>query len=336
MNVSVLTADQLTADHLAAWRVLQSADPALRSPFFCPEFTQAVARVRDDVRVAVVDSDSGPRALFPFQQAARRRAVPIGFPFSDYHGVIAAADLRWTPVELLRGCGLSAYDFRYVPIEQSQFAEFETLREESPAIDLSDYQVGSKEGRKLRKLGREVGEVCFLPHTNDRGAVEQLIRWKRQRFRQTGVSDQFKDDWIRRLLFELQGVDEPAFEGRLSALYAGERLVAAHLGVRSADVWHWWFPAFDADLGKYSPGLLMLLELIKRAQAEGFREFDFGVGDEGFKHRLANSSIPVMRGSVSRSPLRRLAMHARSAARNLVVKSPLNGPMRALDRWIRG
>ena len=55
------------------------------------------------------------------------------------------------------------------------------------------------------------------------------------------------------------------FQGVLSGLYIGEKLVAAHFGMRSRRVLHWWFPAYDPELGKYSPGAQLLLELSRAA-----------------------------------------------------------------------
>ena len=41
------------ASLLDAWRQAQAMHPALQSPYFSPEFTCAVAAVRNDVRVLV-------------------------------------------------------------------------------------------------------------------------------------------------------------------------------------------------------------------------------------------------------------------------------------------
>ena len=52
----VIAAHELDAGLVAAWRSIQEREPRFESPYFCPEFTQAVGTVRDDVRVVVIDA----------------------------------------------------------------------------------------------------------------------------------------------------------------------------------------------------------------------------------------------------------------------------------------
>ena len=46
-------------------------NPQLDNPFFRPEFTQAVAAVRDDVEVAVLEIQQQPVGFFPYQPTAQ-------------------------------------------------------------------------------------------------------------------------------------------------------------------------------------------------------------------------------------------------------------------------
>jgi len=46
MKITVVRASELSSEQLRQWEMLQEADPALHSPYFCPQFTQAVASVR--------------------------------------------------------------------------------------------------------------------------------------------------------------------------------------------------------------------------------------------------------------------------------------------------
>ena len=49
----------------------------------------------------------------------------------------------------------------------------------------------------------------------------------------------------------------------------------------------WQKPAFAIDLARRSPGEVLLRQLLLAAIAEGATVFDFGLGDEPFKHRFA-------------------------------------------------
>ena len=75
------------------------------------------------------------------------------------------------------------------------------------------------------------------------------------------MTNVFAFPWTRALLDRIFACRGEAFAGELSALYAGDRLAAVHFGMRSYGVLHLWFPSYDADLAKFSPGLIHDLEL---------------------------------------------------------------------------
>ncbi len=332
MHTSVIPASQLTPELLAAWREIQGNNSGLRNPFFCPEFTQAAALVRDDICVGVY-SERGKVAFLPFKRIAPRKATAIDF--SDYHGLIAPADFNVDGQTLLRAWGLSSFNFRYVPAVQQSFQHSTYEQKDSYTIDLAQFTDCNKEDRKLRKLAREVGPIRFELHTSDPAVLHKLIEWKRQHFERTGFEDLLRDRWARDLLGTLHNTETDGFAGRLSALYAGDRLVAAHLGLRSEMVWHWWFPSYDVSLGKYSPGLLMLLKHIEHAREVGCAEFDFGVGEEGFKRRFATDIVPVGRGSIKGSAWKQsIARKGWQAARR-VSKSQFGDRCQSLLRKFR-
>src|SRR5678816_1993574 len=99
-----------------------------------------------------------------------------------------------------------------------------------------------------------------------------------------------RDRWGRELVERIHSAHEAGFAGMLSLLYADDRLVAGHLGMRSRTVWHYWFPAYDAALAKYSPGLILLLKMAENAQSLGLRAIDLGKGLSQYKERLMNAS----------------------------------------------
>jgi CelD/BcsL family acetyltransferase involved in cellulose biosynthesis len=89
--------------------------------------------------------------------------------------------------------------------------------------------------------------------------------------------------------------------------------VAAHLGLASDSVWHWWFPSYDAELAPHSQGLLLLLEMLAHAPAAGIALLDFGFGPEPFKQRFCTTLLPQVRGCVVPSRWRRSAWRLRRA-----------------------
>jgi len=355
--VSVLTyrtirPTELDADLVHRWRGLQARDEAFASPYFCPEFTQSVAQVRRDVEVALIEADGSVVGFFPFQRVGFGVAKPVGGPFSDYHGVIAPADLQWRVDDLMRAAKLSVWAFDHLAGATRAFADYVRRQATSPQIDLSggfgqfEAHVKATESdflentrRKARKIAREIGELRFEYH--DPSAVQQMIEWKSAQYRRShpaGIDVVFVNRWATALVHEIAGLQQPdGFEGVCSSLYAGDRLVAVHMGMRSRTHWHYWLPTYDIELSKYSPGSILLLRMIETSQARGIRIIDLGKGDSTYKSRVMTGAYPLLEGAVELpslvSMVRRTARAAELGAASLpMLSSVLNLPARVLRK----
>ncbi len=348
MNITVRQAGELTAAERAAWCDLQRTEPSLRSPYFRPEYVEAAAAVRADVRVAVLSRDGAPRGFFPYQQGRFGLARPVGGPLSDYQGLIAPADLAVDARALLRGAGLAAWDFDHLLAGQAAFSTWHTETAESPVIEIpetldawraackrSGSKIAEQTMRRWRKAERELGEIRFVEHAPDRALFDQVCAWKSAQYQRTGLVDVLSFPWTRDLLWRILQVDRPEFAGTLSALYCGDRLVAGHIGMRSATVWHWWFPSYDVELGGHSPGTLLLLEMIRAAGARGLREIDLGKGAATYKDRFKTGAVTIAEGTVAVPSLintvRRGLLRSWEGLRSL----PLPGFLRAPGRLVR-
>lgn len=339
MKVSVIGAAELGPTERSRWQALQSANPQLASPCFSPEFTLAAAAARDDVRIAVLEQDRQVVGFFPHQRRWGA-GLPAGGRLSDHHGVIAAPGTRWDWAALLKGCGLGYWQFDHLPA--SQRPPVPVVPAASPGLDLSrgyeawhrgKLETGNTLGklpRKVRKLEREVGPLRFELDCRDPQVFATVIELKSQQCRRTGQLDYFAWPWTRRLVQNVRDTRTPSFGGRLSALYAGDTLVAAHFGMRSATVWHWWFPVYSQEHAGYSPGSLLLLRVAQAAAAQGHVLLDLGKGDEPYKASLADCSSPLLEGLVSRPALPTLARGLKKRTGHWLRTSPVAQPLRPL------
>jgi CelD/BcsL family acetyltransferase involved in cellulose biosynthesis len=348
-QVRLLRPGELSAELVAAWAEIQESDPALASPYFRPEFTAAVAAVRDDVEVAVLEQAGERVGFFPFQRGAWNVGRPVGGRLSDYHGVVLRQGASVSAADLLRGCRLASWHFDHVPRTQATFAPFHETTAISPYLDLSEgfdaYYAARRAGgseevahtlRKWRKLAREVGPPRLEVDCREPAVLEQLIQWKREQYARTGFTDLFSFPWTRALVDQILARREAGFAGMLSALYVGDRLIAAHLGMRSRCTIHWWFPAYDRELQKYSPGLQLLVRAAQEADSIGVRYIDLGKGDEQYKLNFMSGSTPLAEGAVVLRPLdtwlRRGWNTARRLARGLPREGAAGLPVRIVRR----
>lgn len=346
MNITVIGASQLDASLQAAWRDLQAGNASLQSPCFAPEFTLAVAEVRDDVRIAVLEQEGRISGFFP-HQARWGIGLPVGGRLSDHHGVVCASGARWNWLQLLRAARLSSWRFDHLPREQAAQVARSTPAL-SPVMDLSRgfaaYLAGRRAcgirrlgeiERKGRKLAREVGPLRFEAHTTDQRVLETVLRLKSRQCRRTGVPDFFAQAWARALAQRIAATQTPHFSGCLSALYAGDTLVAAHLGMRSPGVWHWWFPVYEQALAPYSPGGLLLLNVAQAAAAQGHAMLDLGKGEDPYKHSFADASLPLAEGWVHRPALSTAWLATRGKIRQWTQAASWLQPLRPIVRRMR-
>jgi len=307
----VVSGGELDETVRSEWSNLQESNCDLVSPCFAPQFTQAVAAVRDDVEVGLVQQGKDVVALFPFQRDKASQGIPVGGIVSDYQGVICRHDFKCDPQELLKGCRLKTWQFDRLLASQTFFRPYHDYCEPSAIIDLSHgYEAyvrerserGSQQIKRCRylenRLGREVGPVRFVSHSPDTALLGKVLGWKSEQYLRTGWADLFATRWGRELVERIHSAHEAGFAGMLSLLYAGDRLIAGHLGMRSRTVWHYWFPAYDREYARFSPGLILLLKMAEQAPAEGLRAIDLGTGITLYKQRLMNAAISVAEGSV--------------------------------------
>ncbi|WP_345037420.1 GNAT family N-acetyltransferase [Georgenia daeguensis] len=327
MPVDIVRPDELADADVARWTAVQASSPALDSPFLSPQFAAAVARVRDRTRVAVLTDSAGEVGYLPFERARLGRGAALAKGLSDVQGLVARETLDVDLASVMRAGGLRVLEFDHLLAAQEPWlrtGHARYVREVSPALDLSggyeayvrDKQSSSKSlfqtnARKRRKLAREHGDVRLVFDVRDHALLDQVLTWKSDQYRRTGRRDRFADPANRVLVHDLLDVRDPDFGAPLTVLYAGDAVVAAHLGLQSRRTVAWWFPVYDPRFGPYSPGLLLCLELAEAMAEHGADVLDLGKGDEPYKDRLSNAGIALVSGAVARDRVSHAAHTAR-------------------------
>lgn len=310
MTYDLLRPRDLSADQLARWRELQSPD--FESPFLSPDWAIAVerAQARQQIRVAVIRDQGSERGFFA-ARACASTAMPAGAPMCDYQAVVCEPGLEIDPRRLTAALGVRRLDFSQMLERQAAFKPYAHGRADSHVVDVGDgfaaYQAGRKAAgvgvlkdaaKKSRKVEREVGPVRLTAFSRDRGDFDQLIAWKRAQFRATGQTDIFSADWPLRLMEQLFETDDAGFRGGLFTLHLGDKLAAAHFHLCRPPVVHGWIISHDPAFDRYSPGILLFVELLAWMDQQPYSRLDLGCGDYRFKAELANAQETIMNGFV--------------------------------------
>jgi CelD/BcsL family acetyltransferase involved in cellulose biosynthesis len=338
VKVTVVQPADLGDSEIARWRDLQAADPRLVNPFLTPEFAVVYGRHNPSARVAVIEDAAVVTGFFPFEKSGLGVGRSLAYRFADCQGLVCSNEAALPAHELMARCRLAVFEFDHLLEHQAaSFARRPILRS-SPVIDLSagwehwladKKKSGSRIKRALekrRKLEREIGPLSFVEDSRDHGDLRSLIDWKTQQYARTGRSDFFGKTWRRDFMHDLLDTREGNFSVRLARLSAGDHTIALYLCTRSGPVLGSWFPSYDPEFSRYSPGLISVLSTAEAAAADGITKIDLGKGREDYKSSLKNYDDVVARGVAERPGAAtiwyRVHEVPRRAAYDLVERSP--------------
>ena len=335
--------DDLVDGDFEAWHALRDANAQLDSPYFHPEFARAVHESGTAVDVVIERDGDGVRALLA---GHRDRSVfrPVGWPGADFQAPIARAGETIDPLELLRATGLRGFEFDHL-LEVPGFEPWIESRRESPYVEVAGGMDGylaraSRSGkdnlgqarRKARKAEAAHGPITFVAESTDAGALDAVIALKRAQYAATGARDYFAVPERIALAHRLLGTRVDGFAGILSTVHVGPTLLAAHFGIRSGGVLHWWFPVYDPQFATFAPGWILLRELIGAAPDLGVTRIDLGRGDDEYKRRAKTGDTIVCQGLVTKSSAALATRRARSALVDLARSSSLARRLRRAMR----
>lgn len=339
----------LDAPLRAAWNAMRGSDPVFASPYFAPEFYEAVASVTRSARLLIAEDGGQPAALLAFQCRPAGLCGPIGGHLNDIHGLLSTTGFATAPETLLEAGGVPMLSLRHAPIGRAAlgarfgaahgfhvidlsggYAAYETRREPFAKSAFRAIRTRSEKARK------EYGAITHVFDEADPVKLKQLIAWKRGQYAATGQPSLFDIGWVRELIERLHTSRDPELRGQLSCLYFGDKLVAAHFGLRSRGVLHYWFPGYDPAVSELSPGNLLLRHMAEALAAAGGTAIHLGAGDYRYKQEFADRNFAITDGvAFARSFAGRAAATAGLALARMdkVLPEPLAGfPAKALRR----
>ncbi len=298
---------------------MRRSDPAFKSVFFSIDFAMAVERTRPDATILVFKKADKVLAFLPVQYQSPGHAVPIGGAYNDAHGLLYHKE-QSTPsyLELLKIAKLQSFTFHSLETVTEESTRFSFGSTPSFLADLGSHQTSYvefleqtretifKQRRKTKKMVRDLGPMRLIFDCRDPIVWKQLVELKKQQYQRTNIFDLLSVDWMYRLLQELCLSSEPnqGCRGITSALFAGDVLVAGHIGLIEDDLLHYWFPVYDPQYHAYSPGTALFLGISNTAEQAGIQKIDFGYGDQPYKRKLTDTISQMQFGRFDVSPTR--------------------------------
>ena len=280
---------------------------------FYPERKRAIEVCRLEgrrLRLLVLDGDEvvGRMPFYDFPQ-----------PMADAKGPVDR-EIFYLPRTVLETVSVEGRKPEAQGLQPSPYVDWKRLptwKDYEAAWKQSSVTRNQDGARQRRRLEKELGPVRFVLDDPRPEVFDACVHWKSAQYKATGLTDMFADPRNVALFRRLRE------RGVLlvSSLSAGDTLLAVHFGSSHDGRLGWWVPAYDAKFGKFSPGRLLLEELLAASFNRGDVEFDFLIGDEPYKFHYATHNRII--GPVGTPPLTEVFMKkAKAQAKALLEKSP--------------
>ncbi|MFN2525276.1 MAG: GNAT family N-acetyltransferase [Actinomycetota bacterium] len=146
--------------------------------------------------------------------------------------------------------------------------------------------------RKLRRLEREASDAAFRSATEDSLAHDLKIFFAMHRGTE-GHKGHFMRPEIATFFTRVAEAFMPHGRLRLDFLELAGRPVAATFGLRYEDTFYLYNSAYEPDLARLSPGLVLVAHLVQDAIDAGVKKFDFLRGPERYKFELGATPVPL-------------------------------------------
>jgi CelD/BcsL family acetyltransferase involved in cellulose biosynthesis len=297
------------------WRVLQALTPDFMTPLVGPDFARLVSRHRPDAHVAIGYVKDEAVAFFAYHPTRTGYARGIGAPFCDYQAIVSDPNVTIDGLDFLQKTGigslhvtslmdvnglfardgLTGVDTYRIDCGGSGVAKLETLRMANPKW--------AKNVRRLgHKLEREVGPIHLVGHDTSQSSFDALMAIKVAQFQSSGMTNVLRPKWVKSLMKELFDTQGGDFGGCLVSLYAGDKFVAGHFGVRQGDWFHPWIASTCPLSHSFSPGIVFLSELIQHADALKLRTIDLAAGHSHYKAQFCRVPYRAYDGIIGSRP----------------------------------
>ncbi|MEO1554487.1 MAG: GNAT family N-acetyltransferase [Pseudomonadota bacterium] len=304
---------QLSAEQWQIYAALRDARSIYDDPFFDPDFARLVGDVREDTRIGFASDKDGVFAIWALHVRPGNWARPIGAPFSDWNGPILAEGTALTAQEILAGFDLSGLTTQ--GFQPSGFTPTDGLRR--CGANISDMSLGwdafiatqeqhwPKHFKKMRRLYRNVDRdfsgAQFEWDDRRDGTFQRLMALKRQQYSRTGYYDVLNAPWTKALFDRLRHFEGRRLRARMSSLYFDDKLAAGEFNLQSDTVLHGWITAFDQAFSKYSPGNMLVQEVLAQMCQDVLTVYDAGPGLDHYKRHYSNAQMPIETGVLTGS-----------------------------------
>lgn len=202
---------------------------------------------------------------------------------------------------------------------------------------------------RLKKLHRSIGKLGTVEfrHVDNRAEILQhlpdFFRQHTRRQHLAGRPGKYEDAKAMAFCNSVVRRLDPECELRFAVLQLNGAPIAYHLGFQVRGKFLYYKPTFDINFWEYSPGQILLYELLRSLRTDAVSEFDFGEGGELYKGQLANAvrstrtytiHSPSAYSDLARYKRRVVAIAKSGIERNASLRRCAVTVRRRTERWL--
>ena len=271
---------------------------------------------KNSIFIFIVYKDNKPLSIFPFylQKKFNFKILKwIGFDISDYLGPIfdrvvelneKEISIIWNKIlyDLKLECDLIYLDKQIdnkniINNPLISYFNFKTYKQNF-RIELSKWELIKKnknksfqQFRRKKKNLSLLGKFKILINIHDidlkKKLISQMIEWKKISKKKYVFASSFNKNFYWNIV-DNQNI-------HVSAITLNGKFIAAILGLKYLNNYFFLVPSFkdETKYFKFSPGRILLIELINELCNQQINYFDFCDGDQNYKTQLANNKIDL-------------------------------------------
>jgi CelD/BcsL family acetyltransferase involved in cellulose biosynthesis len=362
--ISIEIADSLDAA-VADWRAFEpEADCTIFQTYDRLRRWQAHVGAANGTRPVIVagrGADGRLAFIFPFAIERRHGVRTLGWlggALSDYNAPLVKRGLAFPPGDFaalwrrilagLRADKRFAFDIVDLskmpaviggtanpfldlgPMENPNRAYAATLGSDWPDFHAARRSSGTRkrERNHLKQLGA-LGPIVFRTMEGAeaiRETIDRLLEQKTASFRRMGVPDVFAAPGIRGFLHDWTADPASRATVHVTRLDIGEMMAAASIGLTFRGCYALVASSYhDGPMARLGPGRAHLHRLLQHAIENGFRVFDFTIGEEPYKRDWADQHVTLydhMEGVTLLGTLAARALAGQRALKRHVKQNP--------------
>ena len=178
------------------------------------------------------------------------------------------------------------YEFNKSPFSSYQLYHKNDYEEIIPKKFINDTK------RQIRRL-KTLGKLSFYIANSDYQKNEIFnffIKHKKEQLINTNNWNYLNNKDYINFLKRIYIADQ----NHLSCITLNKKIIAVHMGNLFNKKMFYLFPAYDSSYSKYSPGNILIYELIKILTLQKYKDLDFTTGDESYKLKLSNYRTNIL------------------------------------------